>query len=115
VIATVEQLPNDGTVAVLKRFADPAQKDVIFVRRGQNKHALAFALAALRHDRFTTPNPAHDLVLALHGAQTNSASIPQAGSDGRKNGATMDPNLRGLDARAAISVRELSDAFNDAP
>jgi len=113
IVATVEELPDDGTVAVLKRFADPRQKDVIFLEsKGKNEKALQFALAALRHDRFVTPEPVSDITFALQGARTSSASTPAFSNLDKKKGTRLDDRLAKLDAKKSKDpVRELTDAF----
>jgi hypothetical protein len=112
IVATVERLPDDGTVAVLKRFADPAHKDVIFLdSRGEDK-ALKFALSALRHLRFSSPNPEQDVTVALHAAKSASASTPADNPENKKLGKTINAALAALDAKNANgTTRELPDAF----
>jgi hypothetical protein len=113
IIATVQRLPDDGTVAVLKRFADPRQKDVIFLdSRGKNKKSLNLALVALRHLRFATPTPDRDVTVVLKGAKSGSASMPAAAYRDGAAGKRMEKTLSNLSAKNSLGpARELRDAF----
>ena len=112
IVAIVDSLPADGTVAVVRRFADARRKDVVFLAAGRRDDgALKLALAALRHHRFATPVPPRDVTFALKGARATAASTSAADIPAPTSGARAHGLIAGLDVgHARGRVRELADA-----